>query len=290
MQDERIQYKVLSRAFSFLKRHHREERVAELLLQHHLGVNRSTFYMRMQEQIPTNVYETFQRDVQAHATTGIPVQHLIGYEEFYGRKFAVNEHVLIPRMETEELVAYVIEQVNKYFPDAPVTIADIGTGSGIIATTLALELSQATLYATDISEAALQVAKENATRLEASVQFFKGNFVQPLIEQRYKPHIIVSNPPYIGEQERGGLADTVEKFDPALALFAEEDGLAAYKEILSQVKSSEMKTNMIFFEIGYKQKESVMQLSKVYFPNSTVECIQDINGHDRIIAIFLYIV
>lgn len=285
MDNQHKQYKVLAWAFSFLQAHDREEHVAEILLQHHLGINRAAFYAQMQEHISIDVEEAFRADIEAHATTGIPVQHLMGYEVFFGRSFKVNHHVLVPRMETEELVAYVMEQVKGLFTNTSVTIADIGTGSGVIATTLALELAQATLYATDISEAALSVAKENAQQLQASVQFLHGNFVAPLVEQQVEPDIIVSNPPYISECEQGKLADTVENFDPALALFAKEDGLAAYKEILEQIKVYHLKPKLIVFEIGYNQQTAVTALSKLYFPNSTVICLQDLNGHDRMIAI-----
>lgn len=290
MNESRKQYKVLARAFSFLQMHHREEHIAEILLQYYLEVDRAAFYTMMQEEVPKRVYEKFQTALHAHATTGIPVQHLTGYEEFFGRTFHVNKDVLIPRMETEELVALVMEQVKEKYSHTSVTIADVGTGSGIISTTLALELPQATVYATDISKAALTVAAENAERLQASVQFMQGNFVQPFIDKSIKIDVVVSNPPYISEQERVYLSDTVKNFDPALALFAREKGLAAYREILSQLKKSIAQPQMIFFEIGYKQKDDVIALSKYFFPKSYVQCIQDMNGHDRIIAIFLSIV
>ena len=281
------QSKVLAWAFSFLKEHHREERVAEILLQHHLKMDRATFFAQMQEIVPKEVLLAFETDMKAHALTGIPVQHLTGYDYFYGRKFHVNEHVLIPRMETEELVLHVIEKTNQHCPTKPLTIVDVGTGSGIIAITLTLELTNVTMYATDISPKALQMAKRNAQANEANVTFFQGDLLQPIIDQGIRPDIVVANPPYISWQDEPSLSDTVKDFDPALALFAKEDGLAAYRRILEQVKDYITYTKWICFEIGYDQKEAITNLALHMFPDSQVECIQDINGKDRILTISL---
>lgn len=276
------QYEVLRWASVFLEENNRESRVAELLLQHHLGVTRSQFFMNMQEHIPVEVYEAFKADIEKHATTGIPLQHLTGYEEFYGRRFSVNEHVLIPRPETEELVQHVIQAVDKV-PNQNLQLVDVGTGSGVIAITLALELPDVEVSATDISPEALQVAKANAASLQANVTFHQGDFLEPLSYQQKTVDIIVSNPPYIAESEREELSDTVELYDPDLALFAEDDGLAAYKKIIQQAKSVLKEDGLIAFEIGYTQGEAVKKLLLDSFPQSEVKLIQDINGKNRII-------
>jgi len=281
------QFKVLSWAFSFLKEHGREERVAEILLQYHLSVDRATFHMNMREPIPLEVWQAFKSDIEQHAQTGVPVQHLIGHEYFFGRKFYVNEQVLIPRMETEELVLYVINQVKQLTNMEDITIVDVGTGSGVIAVTLAKELTDVEIYATDISENALQIAKENARLHEANINFFQGDFLQPIINQKLEPDVVVANPPYISEKEAASLLDTVKDYDPALALFADEEGLAAYREILQQIKENLSTVKHIFFEVGYEQKADITQLVSSYFPNSTTICIKDINKNDRIIAISL---
>lgn len=281
------QFKVLSWAFSFLKEHEREERVAEILLQHHLGVGRSTFYQNMREQIPSELWQAFKSDIEKHTQTGVPVQHLIGYEYFLGRKFHVNEHVLIPRMETEELALYTVNHVKQKMDKELTTIVDLGTGSGVIAVTLAKELANVQVYGTDISEAALQIAKQNAQSNQAEVTFFQGDFLQPIIDRKLAPDVIVANPPYISEKEADSLLDTVKDYDPSLALFADEEGLAAYKKILQQVKTNLNTVKHIFFEIGYEQKDAITELAHIYFPNSTIECMKDINENDRIIAISL---
>src|SRR5699024_8831679 len=177
------QYEVLQWASLFLKKYDREANVAELLLRHHLNMSRTEYFAHMRERIPAKVAQAFKSDIMKHAQTGIPVQQIIGYEMFFGRPFYVDENVLIPRPETEELVQRIIEHARKtYVTNEPITIVDVGTGSGIIAITLALELPFAIVYATDISPDALAVAKKNATNLQAQVTFLEGDFLQPLID------------------------------------------------------------------------------------------------------------
>lgn len=275
------QFEVLKWASLFLEEHGREKKVAEILLQFHLGLSKSEFFMNMREQIPTRLEHLFETDIKQHAATGIPVQHLIGYDEFYGRNFHVNEHVLIPRMETEELIEHILTDTPK---DTPLTIVDAGVGSGIIAITLALELPRATVFGTDLSDEALRVARQNADALDANVHFLKGNFLEPLIQRELQADIIVSNPPYIAETERPDLSDTVKNFDPSLALFADEDGLAAYKEIIRQLPRVAGEGSHLALEIGSKQAEAVTRLIQTQFPESDVQTIQDINKNDRIIS------
>lgn len=279
---ETKQYEVLKRASLFLEKHHRESKVAELLLIHHLNVPRSKFFMNMQEPVPKEVQDAFYKDICQHAETGIPVQHMIGYEEFYGRRFSVDKHVLIPRPETEELVWHVIDHVKK-INSRPVQIVDVGTGSGVIAITLALEIDDAEVIATDISNEALQIAEKNNKNLNAQVHFMQGNFLASLIDNNMQADIIVSNPPYIAEAERDELSDTVKNFDPDLALFADHDGLAAYEEIVAQAKSVLKTGGILAFEIGHTQGEAVKMLIKESFPQAAVDILQDMNGKDRIV-------
>lgn len=277
------QYEVLRWASLFLEKNNRESRVAELLLQHHLGVSRAVFFANMQEDIPDDIYEAFKADIEKHAETGVPLQHLTGYEYFYGRRFTVDGHVLIPRPETEELVQHVIRH-DVDFRKKPLRIVDVGTGSGVIAITLKLEWSDAEVFATDISEEVLQVAKKNAAEWNADVAFLQGNFLEPLIEREMVVDILVSNPPYIAETERNVLSDTVKNYDPELALFAGDDGLSAYKEIIRQAKRVVRPGGLIAFEIGHEQGNAVKKLLMETFPYSDVDILQDINKKDRIVT------
>src|SRR5699024_2846462 len=142
--------------------------------------------------------------------------------------------------------------VEKYFNDEPITIVDVGTGSGVIAISLAHALPYVKVYATDISPEALAVAKLNAYDLQADVTFLEGDYLRPVIDAKIYPQIVVSNPPYIKESERKMLADTVRDYDPTLALFADRNGLAAYETIIAQIR--QLKTvDYVCFEIGYTQ-------------------------------------
>lgn len=280
MTSESKQFEVLRWASLFLKKHHREPKVAELLLQHYRGVSRSVFFMDMRETVPREMEEQFRQAIIKHAKTGMPVQHIIGNEEFYGRTFQVNQHTLIPRPETEELVQQVVRSAPA---NKPLTIIDVGTGSGIIAITLALEIVNATVYATDISKSALEMANINAATLGASVQFLHGDFLKPVIGQNIHADIVVSNPPYIAMAEKYVLSDTVKNFDPELALFADDNGLAAYKKIIADLPQVMGQHSQVFFEIGHEQSNTVRELLTSTFPNHITETIKDINQKDRIV-------
>lgn len=279
------QYKVLQWAFSFLEKSNRDPKVAELLLQYHLNMSREAFFLHMRTPLKKEVYERFKQDIIRHATSGVPLEHLTGEAYFYGRKFFVNSDVLIPRFETEELVEHVIRDVKKRKRQSPVTIVDLGTGSGVIAITLALELEHVHVYATDISEEALKVARKNATMHRANVTFYQGDFLQPLIDREIDIDYIVSNPPYIARNEELSLQDTVRNYDPALALFAENDGLAAYETIVQQIASlAPRKNRTLYVEIGYTQSDAVHDLIRRYTSVEQLKTIQDINEKDRIVC------
>lgn len=281
------QFEVLQWAFSFLKKHNREEKVAELLLEHYTNASGAQFYANMRTEISEADWQRFSDSIKKHVETGIPVQHLLGFAHFYGRKFTVNSDVLIPRYETEELVQYVVEQVQNRLGDEPLTIVDVGTGSGVIAITLALELPQAIVYATDISERALAIAKENARQHGVEVMFLQGDFLEPMMEVGINPDLIVSNPPYIDEGTRDELADTVKDFDPALALFAENHGLAAYEKIVKQLSALPFGADrLVAFEIGYNQATAVTDVVKKQYPKSKVTVKKDINEKDRIVSFY----
>lgn len=272
---------VLRRASSFLVEQNREPKIAEILLQHHLDMTKTEFIMSHREEVPESVKQAFLQDVEEHVKTGIPVQHLIGKEEFYSREFFVNKDVLIPRPETEELVLTVLERVKS--KARPLKLIDIGTGSGIIAITCKLEDPTLTVTAADISSAALSVAKKNAEKLEAEISFVQSDFLTEWLGSGETFDVIISNPPYIPWQDEATLSDTVKNFDPHLALFADDNGLYAYQQIIKQAKKVLSTCGLLAFEIGYQQGEQVKMLIKQTFPESTVEIRKDINGRDRIV-------
>ncbi|UOR11245.1 peptide chain release factor N(5)-glutamine methyltransferase [Halobacillus amylolyticus] len=259
----------------FLQKHGREVRVADLLLEHQLSLSFSQLLAYERDSFPEQKQVWFKKAVEDHACTGVPVQHLIGKAPFYGREFTVNHHVLIPRPETEELVLGTIKKMKLKSP----VIADLGTGSGIIAITLKLELSSSQLLATDLSTEAIQVAKQNADTLNADIEFFQGDFLEPIKQQPID--VIVSNPPYIAFSEQ--LSETVKNFDPSLALFAKEEGLAAYRTIVEQLARYKLSPSLVAFEIGHEQGEAVKSLIERKLPGYDVQIKQDINKKDRMI-------
>lgn len=280
------QYKVLQWAFSFLEAHGRPQQGAEILFQHVAKQSRTDFFLSMRKEVDPATVERFRALVERHAKEGVPIQHLVGSAPFYGRDFYVNSDVLIPRFETEELVERSLQTIRTSLrgEDSPLLVADLGTGSGVIAITLALEEAELRVYATDLSPEALSVAEKNAKAQGAEVRFYEGDFLRPLIEEGINPHLIVSNPPYIAYAEAPTLADTVRKYDPALALFADKEGLAAYERILDQVKELKPRPSRhILFEIGATQAQAVEALILERFPHSQVDVYQDINGKDRIV-------
>ncbi|MGK7376490.1 peptide chain release factor N(5)-glutamine methyltransferase [Planococcus sp. 1R117A] len=280
MTKSRRLYEALNGASSFLKSKGREEAVARILLQHELGLSHAGLLSAMRDEMDEAAFERYWSKIEQHAK-GIPVQHLTGVEEFYGRKFQVNENVLIPRPETEELVEETLRLVKEVFPDKYPSIADIGTGSGIIAITMKCELPGSLVTATDISEKALNMAEQNAHRLEADVHFKLGDLTEPIRDQKWD--IILSNPPYIGYEEANDLSDTVRDFEPHNALFADNNGLALYEKMADQLPHLLNKPGIVGFEIGYKQGPAVENLLKKAFPEAKVYIKKDINNQDRMV-------
>lgn len=209
---------------------------------------------------------------------GLPVQYIVGEVDFYGHLFKVNENVLIPRFETEQLVELTIDYIKKLF-DKVVDIVDLGTGSGCIAITLKKELD-CNIDAVDISSKALEIARINAKNNGTDVHFYLGDMLKPL-NKRYD--VIISNPPYISYDEK--IMDIVKNNEPALALYADNNGLYFYEEILKNCKNYLNKRFIIAFEIGYKQAEDIKKLALKYLDNVRVIIKKDLNKLDRFIFI-----
>lgn len=233
--------------------------------------------------VPQEQVEKFEHDVHLYVEDNIPIQHIMGYETFFGHKFIVNDDVLIPRFETEELVANVLSTYDDVFNGSKVKVVDVGTGSGAIGVTLAVEEPNMEVTVTELSEAALEVAKQNANQLGANVTFYQGDMLQPLIERGLKFDILVSNPPYIPLTEE--VDPFVKDNEPHLALFGGEDGLKFYRQILRDAHKVVNEKNIIAFEHAYNHKEAMAQLIKEHFPHSKFETLKDLNGKDRMTII-----
>ncbi len=281
-------YEALNWASSFLKKNDRDENAGELLLRHHMKLDRAQLFSRMQEMMPMETQSSFIFNVHKHVA-GIPVQYLMGKEEFYGRSFFVSEEVLIPRPETEELVVGVLDRVKNHFAgrlgsaDEKLSVVDVGTGSGAIAITLALENSLLNVHATDIAGESLEVAMDNAEALGAEVAFLQGDLLLPFIEQDIKVDVVVSNPPYIPQKEYEGLSTVVKDFEPYRALVGGVSGLEFYERFMDELPKVLKERAIVAFEVGMGQGEAVKVLLEKTFPQSTVEVVLDINGKDRMV-------
>jgi len=274
-------YEALARASSFLAEHGREEPVARMLLMHVLQKTHAQLLADMREEITPEQFNRFWSLLEEHQT-GRPVQYIIGTEEFYGRTFEVNEDVLIPRPETEELIVETTTRINRLFANqSNLSLADIGTGSGAIAITMKLEMPDLHVTATDLSPQALKVAQQNAQNLQAQLSFAQGDLTEPLSDAKWD--IVLSNPPYISHDEATTLSDSVLNYEPHSALFAEENGLYLYKRLAQELPAIMNRPGLIGLEIGYQQGPAVQDFFQKAFPKAQVEIVKDINGKERMI-------
>jgi len=208
----------------------------------------------------------------------IPVQYIVGEVDFYGNIFKINNNVLIPRFETEQLVEFTIEYINDKF-NRNVNILDIGTGSGCIAITLKKNID-CNVDAVDISLEAIKVAKDNAKLNNVDINIFKSDILNN-VDNKYD--VIISNPPYISYDEE--IMDIVKNNEPKTALYASNDGLYFYEEILKKCKRNLNKDFIIAFEIGSTQGKRIKDMALNYLDNIDVYIKKDLNNLDRFVII-----
>lgn len=241
-------------------------------------------YLHYEEDVPSELEESYRAGM-ARILKQEPMQYVLGYSWFYGYRFQVNENVLIPRPETEELVANILADLDAYFAEVPVIEAvDIGTGSGAIALSLAKEEPKIQITATDISEAAVEVAKANASELGVQAQFLVGDMVQPVIDAGLKVDLLICNPPYIPQEEV--LEASVKDYEPHVALFGGEDGLKFYRQVFAAAPQVLKEKAMMAFEIGWNQREALLEEVHKTFGDVRAEVVKDINGKDRMLFVY----
>lgn len=243
------------------------------LLEYAAGCSRNDYFLNPDQEVETaasRCYEELIRKRKSH----IPLQHLTGSQEFMGFSFAVNEHVLIPRQDTEVLV----EEVCGYVKPG-MHILDLCTGSGCILLSVLKLCRDVTGMGTDLSEKALAVAEENRERLGVSADLLSGDLFEPV---KGTFDCIVSNPPYIPTGTVETLMEEVRDHEPRMALDGREDGLYFYREIIGQSPAYLKPGGMLFFEIGYDQAEAVCRLMERDFEK--IRVVKDLAGLDRVVC------
>lgn len=249
---------------------------ARLLLQHILKKTRQYLIVYDNEEIGKKEQWEYFVNIEK-LTKGVPLQHITHTQEFMKMDFYVDENVLIPRPDTETLVEEVIKIAKKI--ERP-KILDLCTGSGAIAISIAKNVPNAEVYAIDISEKALEIAKKNASTLQAKVQFIKSNLFEKLENMKFD--IIVSNPPYIKKEDIKFLSNEVQK-EPKIALDGGYDGLDFYRKITKQAIDFLKFGSYLCFEIGYDQKNDVIEIIKGQKNYNNTYCIKDLFDNDRVI-------
>ncbi len=261
------------------------EQEAQLYMVELCALKVHDLYMEIDQEMDAELKDTYEAGIE-RLLKNEPLAHILGYEWFYGYRFSVNEDVLIPRPETEELVANILAEYDEYFQDqADVTLVDVGTGSGAIAVSLKKEAEAMNVMGTDISEKAIAVACENARSNQAAVPFMVGDMLEPLIDRNLKVDILISNPPYIPIHEE--MEASVVDYEPHVALFGGDDGLKFYRIIFENCRKVLKEKAMMAFEMGWNQKEAIIKLVQTYFPNDRYEIVKDMSGKDRMLFIYI---
>ena len=235
------------------------------------------FVFALQQEV-TDEEKLFVEEIYQQLAAHKPAQYIIGYADFFGMHLTVDERVLIPRPETEELVELILAENH----EENLKVLDIGTGSGAIALALAKNKPAWSVTAADISQEALDLASENAKNQKLNI-FFKKSDCFAEISEKYD--IIVSNPPYISREDESEVGLNVLHSEPHLALFADEDGLAIYRRIAEDATDYLKDGGKIYLEIGYKQGQSVPELFRKYLPEKRVRTLKDQFGQDRMVVV-----
>lgn len=252
---------------------------AKLLLANILNKNPLELLLFLDEQVDEEKATLYKKEVEA-IKNNKPLQYVIGKVNFYGSEFIVNEKVLIPRFETEELVENTITKINEMFDNKNIKILDIGCGSGVIGLTLKKFFPESNVTLVDISKEALEVAKENAKRLNLDVEFIDSDIFQNVYDIY---DVIISNPPYIMDDEE--IEDIVKENEPHIALYAGKDGLDCYKKIMQDIKRHINNKYLISFEIGRYQAPSIISMANYFLSKPIVEVKKDLQERDRMIFI-----
>ena len=251
---------------------------AKMLLAELLEFNPLELLNHLNDIVPEEKCNLYKQEIQA-LESGKPIQYVIGNVNFYGNIYDINENVLIPRFETEELVEQTIAYIKQFFTES-VDIIDLGCGSGVIGLTLEKKVSTKSVDLVDISDKALEVTHKNCVKHNSKANLIHSDMFTKITK---KYDVIISNPPYIKTTEE--IEDIVRENEPHLALFAGEDGLDCYKKILENIKEHMKERCLIAFEIGYTQAEDIKKIAYENLSNIKIVVKKDLSGKDRMLFI-----
>ncbi len=260
---------------------------AELLLAHALELSRARLLAQFDRVLSPAELARYRQLIERRRAHE-PVAYIVGHQEFYGLDFYVDRRVLIPRPETELLVEKAIELAGRVgdrgYGLYPLILADVGTGSGAIAVSLAVHLPQATIYALDSSAEALEVAARNVRHhgVEGRVHLLRGDLLSPLPEP---VDIVVANLPYVSEEELAELPPEIRCYEPLSALDGGPDGLRHIRRLLAQAREYLRSHGAVILEIGATQGKAVAELARQHFPTAEIEIAKDYGGLDRVVIV-----
>lgn len=256
----------------------KEPSAIKILLMHFTNFNQTKLVNNLDKAMPKERYQAFLKAVDDYIVKDVPVQHITKEEVFFGHTFEVGPEAMIPRCETEELVAHTLEIIDQHFSNhQDLSLLDIGTGSGCLAITLSLEDSRISATATEISDKALALAKKNNEQLKADVQFVQGDLMQPVNGQKFD--IIISNPPYIPNEEY--VEPLVKDHEPHIALFGGEDGLDYYRKIIRDIQPKLKAHYLIAFEHAWDKSKTIKKMVKKELKDVQIIQKKDMQGKDR---------
>lgn len=249
---------------------------AKTLLVFLLNTTNTSLILRQDEKLDKKIIKKFKK-MENLRIKGIPLQYITKTTNFLGLDLYVNKNVLIPRPETE----YLTKMLSDYTKDKELNVLEIGCGSGAISLALKKENKNLKITTTEISKKAIKVAKKNKKKTNLDITIINTDIAKKV---KGKFNVLVSNPPYI-KKTSTTVEDQVKKYEPHLALFAEDNGLYFYKRILSETKDLLTKENLIAFEIGENQAKDIKEIAKKIYPESKITIKKDLNGYERYIFI-----
>ena len=257
---------------------------AELLLMRALGVDRARLYQRLPDPLAPEASEAYRRLLD-HRLAGEPIPYITGHREFFALDFETTPAALIPRPETETLVELAIAFTHEHYAGQPISIADVGTGSGVIAIALACELPDARIVATDVSADTLALASRNAARhhVAGRIEFREGDLFEPLQEPL---QIIAANLPYVTTAQWENSPPEIRDHEPRIALDGGADGLDVIRRLLAQAPARLAEGGALFCEIGAWQGDEAQEIARRAFPDARIQITRDLAGRDRMLAVY----